>query len=482
MTGKEGPLPSMLLDDMQYEADPLADATVAEILGPWTPAERCASTQDAVAAQGPQWQRLAVVTQLLEQWTDNASIAHWNPPDAPVEIVRPLQTYLAAARTLPDWADRTRIARAETLFMEHGVLSCTLLFCASLPECYVVPTLAEVLHTTGQLEQRAEYRIRTTAAMIFPVMMRGGLTHDDGGGLAQVLKVRLIHATIRQLILRKSPEQALAGLGARHRLSGAAVVEPLPLARGARSMHQALYARGWNLGRDGLPCNQEELAYTLLTFGYVFLRGLRTLGVPFSKSDEEAYLHAWNVAGHAIGVQRRLMADSMEDAQALFERLQSRGRGRPVEPDPRADLAGALMQVMRRAVPLRLAKPFPVLLTRKLCGRRSSKDLGLTRRVPLVSRALFALLMWIIRGIDTVVRTVVPQFSISRFMTRLIGYQLLTKLLMDETLPLKLPQHLLLRVNRTMGSWGNDPEAPRWLNRLEDRFTEPGAWTPPARP
>ena len=101
--------------------------------------------------------------------------------------------------------------------------------------------------------------------------------------------------------------------------------------------------------------------------------------------------------------------------------------------------------------------------------------------MPLVSRALFALLMWIIRGIDTVVRTVVPQFSISRFMTRLIGYQLLTKLLMDETLPLKLPQHLLLRVNRTMGSWGNDPEAPRWLNRLEDRFTEPGAWTPPAR-
>jgi hypothetical protein len=480
MTAKDAALPSALLDDMQYEADPLADAAIARILGAWAPVARCASPREAVDAQAPRWQRLAIVSGLLEQWTDNRSIEQWDPADAPRDIVEPLQAYLAAARVLPPWADPAKIARAETLFMEHGVLSCTLLFCASLPECYVVPALAEVLHTTGQLEQRAEYRIRSTAAMIFPVMMSGGLTQPDGAGLAQVLKVRLIHATIRQLILRKSPEEALAALGARHHLSGAEVVEPLP-AECARGMHQALYARGWNLGRDGLPCNQEELAYTLLTFGYVFLRGLRTLGVPFTPSDEEAYLHAWNVAGHAIGVQRGLMADTMDEAGALFERLQARGRARPVEPDPRDELAGALMQVMRRAIPLRLAKPFPVLLTRRLCGRRSSRDLGLTRRVPLVSRALFAALMAAIRAIDAAVRRFVPQFSISRFVTRLVGYQLLTRLLMDETLPLKLPEHLLRRVNRTMADWGTDRTAPRWLNRLEDRFTAPGAWTPRPR-
>ena len=65
------------------------------------------------------------------------------------------------------------------------MLSCTLLFCASLPECYVLPDLAEVLHTTGQLEQRTDWRIRSTAAMIFPVMMRGGLTTPAGGGVAR---------------------------------------------------------------------------------------------------------------------------------------------------------------------------------------------------------------------------------------------------------------------------------------------------------
>ncbi|MCB2042404.1 MAG: DUF2236 domain-containing protein, partial [Rhodoferax sp.] len=65
-------------------------------------------------------------------------------------------------------------------FYEYGPLSCILLFCASLPECYVLPDLATVLHRAGQLEQHTEYRIRSTAAMIFPVMMRGGLSDASG--------------------------------------------------------------------------------------------------------------------------------------------------------------------------------------------------------------------------------------------------------------------------------------------------------------
>ncbi|TAF69260.1 MAG: bifunctional aminodeoxychorismate synthase component I/aminotransferase, partial [Curvibacter sp.] len=38
------------------------------------------------------------------------------------------------------------------------------------------------LNYTAQLEARTEHRIRATAAMIFPVMMRGGLTAPQGGG------------------------------------------------------------------------------------------------------------------------------------------------------------------------------------------------------------------------------------------------------------------------------------------------------------
>ncbi|RZA22731.1 MAG: DUF2236 domain-containing protein, partial [Lysobacteraceae bacterium] len=340
------------------------------------------------------------------------------------------------------------IARAETLFMDMSMLSCTLLFCASLPECYVLPDLSAVLHAAGQLEQHTDYRIRSTAAMIFPVMMRGGLCSPLGGGVAQALKVRLIHATIRHLILRGAPHDPDAGLPA------------LPaLAPAGGGMAHVLYAHGWNGARDGLHCNQEELAYTLLTFSYVFLRGLRRLGLGLEPTDEEAYLHAWNVLGHILGIERALMASTMLEAEARFAEIQARGRMVPRQPDPRPLLAAALMREMESQIPLRVLKPFPTLLTRRLCGKQASSDLGLNARVALLPRLLFTLGFVTVRALDSAVRLFVPGFSIVRMLTRVAGYRLVTRLLMDQTRPLRLPQSLLGQVEDTLAGWQHDPRA-----------------------
>ena len=171
------------LDPMQHHAYPLADETIAKILGPWPRGD--------VAADAPQWARINTVNLLFSQWQDNAALTHWQATEGTVqvgegdkaikgyvtaEMTEALTHYLQAAQVLPPWADARKIERAEKLLMDHGALSCILRFCASLPECYVVPDLSSVLHTTGQLEQNTEYRIRSTAAMIFPVMLHGGLS------------------------------------------------------------------------------------------------------------------------------------------------------------------------------------------------------------------------------------------------------------------------------------------------------------------
>ena len=479
--------PNAALDRMQYRADPLADDTVSRIVGAWQAVSASTTAAEHLERNPEQWRRLDAATRAMSQWQGNAALAAWPSqlepaPVTPPDMVAALQAYLHAARALPDWADAAKIEQAERVFFEYGALSCVLLFCASLPECYVVPDLAEVLHTTGQLEQRAEYRIRSTAAMVFPVMMAGGLASADGGGVAQVLKVRLIHATVRNLILRGEPQAAVAALAAQAGAftAGSGVVPPLEVLRTTSGMHRALYAHGWKLGEDGLPCNQEELAYTLLTFGFVFLRGLRTLGLRLSRSDEEAYLHAWNVVGHLLGIERELMADTMQDAATLFARMQARGRAEPVQPDPRPALGRTLMHTMSQVIPLGVAKPFPVLMTRLLCGPLTSRELGLDAPVPWLSRVLFGLGLHTARAVDAVVRLAVPRFSLVRFATRVLGYHLITRLLMDQTRPLKLPEHVRTRVAAMMSNWGDDPRAPRWLNRVEDRFTTAGQWTPPA--
>jgi hypothetical protein len=445
-----------LPDNPALRADPLADATIARILGPGQPG-------------GPDDEKLAVLNKEIARWQLNGDLDGWRAsPGLPEEMAAALEAYVEQARVLPDWADAAKIKRAEVLFMEMSMASCTLLFCASLPQCYVIPDLAAVLHAAGQLEQHTDYRVRATAAMIFPVMMHGGLTDPKGGGVAQAIKVRLIHAMIRHLVLRGDVAEALV---APRR------VPPL-LTRGG-TMPQVLYAHGWDIDRLGLPCNQEELAYTLLTFNYVFLHGLRRLGLGLPQGDEEAYMHTWNVLGCVLGIEPGLMTETMDDAARMFADIQANARGQTRKSDPRPALAGALVATLQRYIPLRILKPFPVLLTRHLIGKDATRDLGLNGRVSLLSRVLFVLGFALVRGIDAIGRLVVPGFSISRLVTRILGYQLTAKLLMDETRPLKLPAALQNEVCGAIRAWHNDDKAPRWMNAIERRFT--GRLMPDAR-
>jgi len=447
--------PAWPLDAMARVADPPADQAVAVIAGTW-PANLA---------------RLGQATALMGQWRHNGDLAAWTPADAATDpaLAAALHDYLAQGSSLPAWADAAKVARAEALFMDEGPLSCTLLFCASLPQCYVVPWLAEVLHMSGQLEAHTEYRIRQTAAMIFPVMMRGGLMSPDGSGVAQVLKVRLVHATIRHLILHGDP--ALA----RGKVAPGAPAGP------AGDMHAALMAHGWDLGAAGMPCSQFDLAYTLLTFSYVFLKGMRTMGLGLNRDDEDAYLHLWNVMGHVLGVQPALMAHTMDDAAALFDRMQAFGRARTVQPDVRPALGRALIGAMARTIAVPFVRLIPVPLTRWLVGTQAARDIGVDEQVPWLTRLLFALGRGLAGALDGMGQLFSPGFSLTRMLTRAVGYHLLSRFLLDQTRPIGLPAHLLDPLCATVDGWSDDRRAPGLLNRLEDRLTTPQAWTSATR-
>jgi hypothetical protein len=460
-----------LLRQMRFVADPLADAAIAEILG-----DDFADTGKKFSARG---HKIDCVNRQFATWRNNQCIQTWDSDDPTLSesLKRALQSYLKIGSALPTWADQAKINRAEALFMEHGPLSCILLFCASLPECYVVPDLSAVLHVAGQLETRTDHRIRSTAAMIFPVMMESGLKEasDAGSGIAQILKVRLIHATIRHLILRGSPEAAIQSFNDQGASKNAGVILP-NVADNPLDMKQALFAHGWRIGEDGLPCNQEELVYTLLTFGYVFLRSMRRLGIGLPASDEEAYLHLWNVVGFVLGIREELMPHSMDEAKQIFEQIQARAHTHQIEPDPRPHLGNALMASMEKAIPINLFKHFPVLMTRYLCGTGQADKIGVANRAPWWSRFFFWGLISLCKVVDAAMRIIDPQFALSRLFVRTLGYHLMSKLLLDQTRPLNLPEHLNDHVNNTVQTWGHDPKASKRMNQLEDRLTTKNHW------
>jgi hypothetical protein len=336
---------SAFLDRMRCVGDPPADDAVAEML-------------DANEGR-PEDTARVLLRQLLGGGHHNVLLR------APG--TEQLARFLHEQRTLPDWADRALVERAQAIGREHLVVGSVLLAVASLPECYLDAKGASVLAATGQLNEQPARRLRHTSHMVFSVCAEHSIYPKAGSddavvpvGIAKALTVRLMHALIR-------------------RFSAAGYRLPEDF---YRSVEQEL-GMGDHLG-DGelvpVPINQEDLAYVLLTFSYVVIRGLETMGVVLDERDREAYVHLWNVIGHVMGVQRELMPESYAEAKSLFHALKQRLAGPSEEGKALMDaMMGWINALVPR--PLRALNPAAELIVH-FVGKESAAMLGIELRGP----------------------------------------------------------------------------------------------------
>lgn len=84
----------------------------------------------------------------------------------------------------------------------------------------------------------------------------------------------------------------------------------------------------YDVAEHGFPINQEDLAYTLLTFGYVIPAGLEKLGAVLTRAEKEGFLHCWRVVGHLMGIDDDLLTDDWDQAKALYEKIKGRLQGK----------------------------------------------------------------------------------------------------------------------------------------------------------
>ncbi len=273
----------------------------------------------------------------------------WNAAGEPsAQLADDVRQYLKDSDVLPGWTRPETIRQAEDFFLLYGISSSTLLACASLPECYTMKHGTEVLCFTKFLQLDPARRIRETAQMIMAVMCPGGLVARDGAasriGVRTTQKVRLMHAVIR------------------HMLAESAGHPPGVLAPAADPAF-------------GLPINQEDLAFTLMTFAYVGVRGFRALGVPMTTKEQDAYIHCWNVVGYLMGIREELLPYDMANAQVLYDAIRAHQSG---PSDAGRTLTQALLGLLTQLMP-RSQQHVPLVLTRDLIGDASADMLGVAR-------------------------------------------------------------------------------------------------------
>lgn len=284
----------------------------------------------------------------------------------------------------PAWVDPAKLRIGQEIWERYPLPVIGVLYAASLPSCYLIKRGIPALYDTEKLREHKYVfqRIYETGIMLEGVMAPGGIqilddvtpTHEEllvaalealdpdgkwiaqgprivrtagpaapdqgptkeeieakvealqaergkerfiwGPGYIAARKVRMLHASMRFMLQHKD-------------LFSGAGVEGTPHTLSERIRADADAGKpSWPTEDLGVPVNQEDLAYTLLTFGYAIPVGLNHWGAGLTRREREGFLHLWKVVGHIMGLREELLTDDWDEAGLLYRRIQRLECGR----------------------------------------------------------------------------------------------------------------------------------------------------------
>lgn len=194
-----------------------------------------------------------------------------------------LRDLLREAARLPLWADLERCDRAGRLLFRAGPIGGMVLGARSLAAGYCSPAGNKPLALSGQLTRRrsAGKRLAETGRFVVATCSPGGLV-PGALGWQLTLRVRLIHASVRRMVLASGR---------------------------------------WRGDQWGAPINQHDLVGTTLLFSLEWLDGVRACGLSITDAEAEDYLHLWRVSGWLTGVDAELLPTSIPEARALRQMI-----------------------------------------------------------------------------------------------------------------------------------------------------------------
>jgi hypothetical protein len=257
------------------------------------------------------------------------------------------------AERVPAWVDWETLDRGGQVPLRAGILAAAVLSLRSLVLGYTSPAGNKPLAMSGALTERAPRRLHETARFVQATIKPGGL-RPGADGYCITLKVRLMHARVRKMLLESGR---------------------------------------WNAAEWGAPLNQHDHAGTSMLFSVTLLDGLRILGMHVPPEDAEAYMQLWRYSGHLMGIDPEIQPTTEREARRLQELILAT-QGEPDEDSrhlTRALLRATFQRARRGPGSTGDAEPatFNAALCRTLIGDEIADKLDVPRTawrfaVPLV--------------------------------------------------------------------------------------------------
>lgn len=199
------------------------------------------------------------------------------PADLPIDLRLFIEKELSIKLT-PE--DIEKFKMTHEVWKENGIQFILILFFRALPYTYMAEKPANVLRLTKLLEDQPFRRVFETAQFVFDIMDKEWW-NPEHRGILTALKVRIMHAAMRYNLLN-NPE-----------------------------------GETWNKEAWGMPISQEDLIGTNQCFSLEFFKGMEILGQPLSDEQQEAWFHTWKVIGKIMGVEDRLLSNTVSEAWDL---------------------------------------------------------------------------------------------------------------------------------------------------------------------
>ena len=287
--------------------------------------EECRQQQDPLADEVIAWympDQKHALKAMMEQVENN----DFEPAVDTPEVFRKLYEDIFKNRAL---GKTNIISKGQQFFDRYSSDILLLLGLLSLPYCYAAAHGAEVLIRSKRIKDEPANRLTETAQFVFDVTAPDAFG-PGGKGLASLLKVRLIHASIRYYVQRGG------------------------------SWPEAY----------GKPVNQEDMAGTNLSFSLIAVRGMRKLGIRVSAAQSLDYIRYWNVIGELLGLRPELLPGSTKEAYLLERNIRQRQfKSSPAGRELTASLVGYFEQVMKGSSMDGWARPYVhFLLGDKIAG------------------------------------------------------------------------------------------------------------------
>lgn len=245
------------LSDLLFAADPLADALV-EATAPLGQGA-CTRMVDEALARGA------------------ASVAN-----APKE----LQALFDELEHVPAWLDKTALEHGGELLLRAGWFG-GLALATSLLLGYASPGGNKPLVFSGRLYDHAPRRLIETSRFVQATCKPNGLARD-GEAFAITVRVRMMHAHIRRMILRSGR---------------------------------------WSTEDWAIPANQHDMGGTGLLFSVVVIDTLSRMGFQPEPDEIHLYMQLWRYSGYLMGVHPEVLPTSYAEGHRLADMIAATEEG-----------------------------------------------------------------------------------------------------------------------------------------------------------